>query len=213
MFRASRIAAGLIVMSALVLGCSSSGKQAPERAKAVASLKDVHSEFEKVKSTSAEVSRTLAALDTAPDTKKAYADFSSAVGKADSAAEATRARWQDMKDRGVEYRARWEAEVGEITDPAIKSALEERRKKVAENYNAITTAAQSVRDAYSEHSGRIHQIQKALAIDPTPAAVAALKPSIEQAQASTTTLNARIADLQQAVAEVMPDVAPPVPTK
>lgn len=208
MFRTSRIAIGLIALSALALGCSSSGKQAPERAKAVGSLKDVHAEFEKVKSTSAEVSRTLTALQTAPDTKKAFADFSSAVSKADSAAEATRERWQDMKTRGVEYRAKWEADASEINDPAIKSALEERRKKVSENYNAITTAAQGVRDAYTAESSRIHEIQKALKIDPTPAAVTALQPSIEEAQASITTLNARIADLQQAVVEVMPDVAP-----
>src|SRR5262249_26990226 len=147
MSRTSKIVAAFLVSALAVTagGCSSSGQQAPERSKAGATLQDVHNEFNNYKAAATNTSQKLAARQPAPDVKKAYADFADAVKKDDSAAEAVRSRWEDMKTRGAEYRAKWSTAESQVSDPAVAQALEERRKKVAANYASISDAATGVR--------------------------------------------------------------------
>ena len=64
------------------------------------------------------------------------------------------------------------------------------------NFNEVKSAAGEVRAAYGPFLSSLQQIQKALAIDMSPAALPGLKPAMDKARADGATLKQKLAAVQ-----------------
>ena len=195
-----------LAAAAVFVGCSSDGKQVEERSEAVATMKDVRAEFTKARDATTNVSKALTNLQTTNDVPKAFAELTDAIAKSDKAAEKVGYRWTDLEARREEYRARWDTEMASIKDPEVRKSLEARRKNLSQSTQAIVDAAQAVKNTFKPYNQRLHELQMALKVDPTPEAVKGLKNSIAETQRGAATVNARIDDLQSLLAELSPEM-------
>ena len=121
---------GFVVLAVALAGCTS-GRIA-ESEKAVEG-------FEKLRTTLAEsqveVNNVLAALNqlgTGADLQKSFTNYISAVDKLKASGDASKERGESMRKNFDAYVARWQQEMDKVSDPAIKSSLEQRRDAVGQ---------------------------------------------------------------------------------
>src|SRR3954471_23190632 len=100
-----------------------------------------------------------------------------------------------MRGNGQAYINKWQNEMDTIQDPTIKANLAQRRDAVRANFESIRNSASSARDAYDPFLSDLKQIQKALQIDQSPAALPGLKPAFGKAHVDGATLKQRITAL------------------
>jgi uncharacterized protein YukE len=200
----------LALLGCVLAGCSSGGGAGStgESKKAVESIRGTRQELVKAKQ---EVQQANAALDklvAGGNVGQSYSQFTKEVADVKAGGDRARARAQDMRERGRQYVANWEKETEQITSPELKAGAEQRRAKVKQNYDEITSAAHAARDAYQPYLRDLQDIQRALANDLTPAGVDAAKSAIEKAKANGETLQQRLDTLIAELDEVGGSMSP-----
>ena len=177
--------AGLIALS--VTGCSSfpgrssagpnAAKPVGGKAIALLQLRD------HVKSTRLALNRTTDALNRvigAPNAQEAYAAFSIELGAFRKLSDQILKESADVRNRGRELFAEWDQEAKSIKNPDIRAVAEQRRTTLQSTYDAMTTPLIAARADLTEVASDLTDIQKALALDLTPAGLGAVKKPVDQ---------------------------------
>jgi hypothetical protein len=193
----------LTALLVLLTGCSSGGgERSKESAKTIEGFSAVKKDLGTAQ---AQVDQALAAmnkLNAGGDLAKSYSAYSKEVDDVEKAGAAARKRGDSMRKNTNAYITKWQKDVESIQDPTIKASLAERREVVRTNFNEVKSAAGEVRAAYGPFLSSLQQIQKALAVDLSPAALPGLKPAMNKAQADGTTLKQKIAAVQKELDEM-----------
>lgn len=191
------VRASVLFGAALLLaaGCSSSGKPAKQSTKAVEGLSTMRTRVIKAKD---QINATVAAMNQLSGSRNLQSDyrtFAKALSDTESQAKRARSRVEEMNKRSSQYIAQWEKEMSQVSSPELRAAAEERRQRVRQNFDEVSTAAQSVREAYEPFIQDLRDINKTLGLDLTPAGVQSARPAINKANADAETLNQRLDDL------------------
>jgi hypothetical protein len=205
----------VMVSVGFLSGCSSGGDKGgssmSEGKKAVES-------FDKTKAAIAgaqkQVDETLVSLNkmsSGQDLANTNKKFNSEVADLKKSGEAAKKRYNEMQSKQQAFVQKWQAEMSKLSDPNLKSTLEQRKDAVAANFNKVKTAAQGVRDAYQPFMAQLGEIQKTLAIDLTPATVQGIKPTIDKATAAGQVLKQKLAAAQSELNAIQAGLASQVP--
>ncbi len=210
--------AGLLALS--LTGCSSfhgSKSSGPDAAKPVGGKAiNLLQLRDNVKSTRVALNRTTDALNripSAPNALEAYTAFSTEFSGFKKLSDATLRDSADVRARGNELFAEWEKETTTIKNAEIRAIAEKRRTTLQSGYTAMITPLLAARADLTEVTNDLGDLQKALALDLTPAGIAAIKGPIEQvnrkAGTSANSLDAFAAELDKIAAALpAPTVAP-----
>ena len=109
------------------------------------------------------------------------------------------------------YIAKWQKEMETVQDPSIKASLQQRRDAMSANFQKVRNSAQGVREAYQPFLAQLKEIQKALSVDLSPAALPGLKPSMEKANAQGQTLKQKIAEVKSELGDIAAGMSPSGP--
>jgi hypothetical protein len=206
------IAMSLFTAAMLSSGCSSSGR-VDESEQAVDSMNDVQ---EKLATAKAKVTRVNAALDgltTGADLQKAFSEYSDALDDLQSAVADAKSQGKDMGERRQAYLNRWQEEAANVQNPDVKKSLDERRQKVADEFDKIHGLGDDVRTAYTPYMQDCQDIKKALAVDLTPAGAQGLAPVITKAKGEGVTviqkLDALSTEMDTVIGKMSPSGAAP----
>jgi len=192
---AGQIFVGLFGSTLIVLaGCETNeGRQAKVARKATTSLENTRQELVKADQ---EVNQTLMALDQLAgqprDLKQAYRAFTVEVADSAEQSKEARERADQMREHWQDYIASWEQETDTLRSAELRAGATERRQTVRENYNRLRDVARDLQAAYEPFLTQLREIQKALALDLTPAGVDAAKPAIQTAREAGDQLKERI---------------------
>jgi chromosome segregation ATPase len=205
-----RLAALVMCLGTLawLVGCGGDGGRAAESEKAVGSMQDTKAQITNAKQLVTKANTSLDQLSAGGDLNKSYGSFSKAVDDLQSSGERVKARWADMQARGKQYQQKWQTEAANIKNPEIRQSLEARREKVRQNYDKITATAKGAKEAWDPYMSDVQEIKKALAIDLTPGAVQAMKPTFDKAKVKGATLIQQLDALDRDLAEVMGGMTP-----
>lgn len=143
-----------------------------------------------VKATRLALNRTTDALNRVPGStapQQAYEAFRVALTDFQKLADKTLQESADVRNRGRELFAEWSAETESIKDPEIRTAAEERRTILQDSYNSMLTPLITARADLSQVRSDLTDIQKALALDLTPAGVDVTKNAIDRINREATT--------------------------
>jgi hypothetical protein len=163
-----------------------------------------------VKSTRLALNRTTDSLNRIPGSpaaQQAYDAFAVALKDFNKLADETLQKSEDVRSRGRELFAEWSAETESIQDPEIRTIAEERRRTLNEDYNTMQTPLITARNDLNLVRSNLTDIQKALALDLTPAGIDAVKEAIDRinrnAATSVQSLDALSSQLD-AIADTLP---------
>jgi chromosome segregation ATPase len=195
-----------VVLMALVMagaaGCSSgegkssSGGSTEQGKKAVESFTKTKEALAKGQKQVDAVIASINQLSSGKDLAGANKKFNSSVADLKKSGEAARKRYEEMSKKQAAFVEKWQKEMSKLTDPNLKSTLEQRRAAVSANFDKVKAAAAGVKDAYQPFMAQLGEVQKTLAVDLTPQTVAGIKPTLDKAVASGQNLKQKIAALQ-----------------
>jgi hypothetical protein len=216
----SRSLAGFILLVLLLsIGCRSGGGQPDAARKAVEGWSAMR---DNLKAGSAQVDRTLTALNqvsTAADLPKAYGAFSREVKETQHMAAKARDRAQNMRERSAEYVRKWEQDIAQVSDPAMRASMTARKKAISDNFAGVREAAQAASYAYQPFEQTLKDIDKALGLDLTPGGVKSSADAIARANAQGKNLKDRLneviaaLDIVQGEASAVASPGPAHPTR
>ena len=178
----------------LLTGCSSSdsGGRTAEGKKAVVSLKDTRQELVRAKTEVNDATNALDKLAAGGNPEQAFKQYTAALKDVEAAGQRAGARAKAMRENARAYVAKWEKEMDQISSAELKAGAAERRQRVKQNFDDITAAGRSVRDAYTPFLKSLQDIHKVLANDLTPDGINAAKGAIAKAKSDGGTVNERI---------------------
>ncbi len=172
-----------------------------------------------VKATRLALNRTDDALNRIPGSpapREAYEAFATALNDFQKLAEQTLKQSADVRSRGRELFAEWNAETDSISDPQIRKTAEDRRLTLQDSYDSMINPLNTARTDLARVQSDLSDIQKALALDLTPAGIDAIKPSIDRINRSSETsvksLDAFATQLDR-IADALPMALVGQPTK
>jgi uncharacterized protein YukE len=197
----------IALIAAMLMGCSSD-RRAPESTKAVESMRDVYNSLGTAKGQVDKVTVLLDQFSHTNDLKGTLNEYTTALSDLKESAARARERGEDMRSRREAYLAKWQSEAASIEDPAIKQSLETRRATVAAQFDSIRRAADDVKAAYQPFIQDNDQIQKALAIDLTPAGVQGIQPAMSRAKSDGNRLGQKLDALGHELDKVMTTMTP-----
>jgi hypothetical protein len=191
----------VLVGLALVSGCNSGGRIS-EGEKTIESLADVRKSIGEAK---LDVDEAVAAMDklaSGQEMQKSHKAFTKEVDDLEKAGESARGRATKMRERADEYVAKWQKEMETVQNPEVKASLADRRAAVQKNFDAVKAASAGVRDAYQPFMQNLRDINKALAIDLSPAALTGIKPVMDKTRTDATTLKQKLDALDKELAAI-----------
>jgi hypothetical protein len=187
-----RLAALLACGALLVTGCATTG---PERAaQSAESMQATRGEFEKALE---QLDAVVAALDdlvTNPeaDLKPQYQAYATALDALDARVVSIRKRADEMAARGEAYFEGWEADAEGIANPELKEHSAQRKEKLREEYNKITTQADAVRNVANPLLQALRDLQKVIGMDLTSDGVKAVAGPAEKAKEQTESVKVEV---------------------
>jgi hypothetical protein len=190
------VAAFLATTGCSKLGIGDDGGRTDESKKAIEGFQATRSA---VTNAQKQVDETMASsnqLAAGFELPKTFKKFSSEVDDLDAAGVNARKRAESMRANYQMYVLKWQAEMENMSDPAIKAGLAERQKSVKANFDKVRAAAQEARTAYDPYLATVKNIRQALSVDLSQGALTALKPAFENANTQGKTLKTKLAALQ-----------------
>lgn len=196
----TRIVAALVGL-VLLAGCNSGGRIS-EGEKTIEGLADVRKSIAQAK---VDVDETVSAMDklaSGQEMQKSHKAFTKEVDDLEKAGEKARSRATAMREDADAYIAKWQKEMETVQNPEVKASLAERRATVQKNFDAVKTAAGATRDAYQPFMQNLRDINKALAIDLSPAALTGIKPVMDKTRTDAGTLKQKLDALDKELATI-----------
>jgi len=191
---------GIVVCSILLTLASATPclAQASKKAeKAADSLKDLAKE---VQEGEAQLGVVTASLDQLvnkenADLRKPYKAFQKAVEKlTDIAGDAKKRREGLNKNKDAYFKA-WDEEIATIQNEDIRSRSAERRQKVQQQLESLSTITSSTADNYRALEQNLKDIQTALSVDLTPGGIKTIAPVANKANQSAAAVRENLTKL------------------
>ncbi len=199
--------AGLLAL--VITGCSSLTKShsGPDASRPIGGKSmEIIQLRDNVKATRVALNRTTDALNRisgSPAARESYTAFSMELTTFQELADKTLQQSADVRNRGRDLFAEWNAETLSINNPEIRAVAEQRRSTLESSYNEMMTPLISARADLTDVRSDLVDIQKALALDLTPAGIEAAKKPIDginrKADASARSLDALTEELNKIV--------------
>ncbi len=162
-------------------GCASRGGPADSNRKAVAALAEVNQELEDLDAAvlaSDEAMRGLSAE--SADLTGAFKAFGLSVAGVESAYDNAVKDWRDMRQRSDAYITAWQEQVAAVQNESLRAAALERRETVRSRFEGIRDAARTAEAEFKPFLQQLQDLEQVLGLDPTPAAVSAVGPTVEE---------------------------------
>jgi Protein of unknown function (DUF2959) len=119
-----------------------------------------------------------------------------------------RLRSETMRNRGRDHFRSWQEQSLMISDPTIRTQAEQRLAAVRADFQRIVASMQDARDAFGPLMSGLVDIRRYLSTDLTPRGVGAIGPAVRKANddaaAVQKRLDAVVAELDRAAAELLP---------
>lgn len=189
------------------LGCSSTGR-ASESVAASNTLQNSHDQVTKSIDLISKTIEQLDALSTTDTLADTFKQYTSTIKSITDASDKIKKRWNELELQSQQYVARWEQELATVQNPQVRAGMEERKKRVKDDYDKIIASAREAYDAYQPFINDLQEIQRALAFDLTPSGVASLQPAIIEAKNTGQNLNQKLQTLQQDLSNIMAGTVP-----
>jgi hypothetical protein len=176
--------------STLLVGCEAAG---PKRIDTTTA--SMNATREMLVRGGGEVDRVMTsarAIGSTPDLKRGYAEFSKSVDALEKVAADVRSRWAGLTSRADAYRTAWERESANLTSEAAKVTAAERRASFDGQMRSVTLAMGDLKDSYDVFIADIQDIRLLLANDLTADGLKAVRPLIDSAGASASTVQTNL---------------------
>lgn len=210
--------AGLIALT--LTGCSSfsNNSKGPDATKPVGGKAINLIQFrDDVKATHVALDRTTEALGRIPGATSptdAYAAFSTEFAAFKKIADKTLIESGNVRNRGNDLFAQWQLEAQSINNADIRAVAEKRHASLQTAYNAMLQPLVTARGDLNTVTSDLTDIQKALALDLTPAGISAIKKPLSKVKDTAATsgksLDALAADLDKIVTQLPASTIAPV---
>ena len=179
-----------------------------EGGKAVESFASTKASIGKAQAQVDDVLKSLNELSSGRDLRAAFQSYTTSVGDMRMMAKRAADRAKTMRERQDAMITKWQEEMSTLSDPNLKSTLEQRREAVRANYEQVRSAGQDVRDAYDPFIAKLGEIEKALSINLTPATVNGIRPTLDQAQSDGRALKQKLSNLQEQLDRIQAGLTP-----
>jgi hypothetical protein len=168
----------LLTLAAVTLftGCGSTAgyKQADKTGEGIAEFREEILSGQKAIDTTLKALNDVAAS-ASTDPRKAYEQYSKAVGDLESTANTIRKRAQDMREQGQAYFKQWEKQMAEVQNLEIRGLAEQRRAKLQATFEEIRKFTEPLKAQFEPWMSDLKDLQKYLGNDLTIAGVDAAK--------------------------------------
>jgi len=178
----------LLVSIVALAGCSSSsGVSRAETA--AASMAEFRSQVGEGKKQVDTVTASLNGMTTVQgDLKPAYEKFVGELDRTESLAASLKAQADEMKAKGREFFKKWEEEIEQIKDPALREKAKARAGERSKQYANIEMVMGSVKGTWTTFSGELKDIKQYLSNDLTPKGVSSLSDTLKKSNLDATEL-------------------------
>jgi chromosome segregation ATPase len=161
-----------------------------------------------------EVTKATNALDsfatTSPaDLKAAFKKYQSAVTALEHANADLRQKTQEMEMQGQKYFETWDANAAQIKNEDIRSRSKERQQQVTAKFGEIQQLYQDARKQFEPFIDNLHDIQRLLSVDLTPAGVSSAREFIDKARVSSMSVHQSLASLSEGLKRFSTSLNPP----
>jgi len=198
-----------LIVAATAPGCSSRGQVSEQSTKAVKGLVNTQDQLKELDASVERAATALGQLRGAGDVKSAFSSFGKAVESVESDYASTKATFEGLQKRATAYTDQWQQEVAKLESETLRAAASERQALVKERFNEIVTAAREANQAFQPLLKTLQEVEQVLKLDPTPAAVKSIDPTlgeaIKEAEAVRTELGELQAELGKLTAGLRPE--------
>jgi hypothetical protein len=175
-----------------------SGSQAAQGASAAMGASSIAQMRQDLVAGQQQIDRTLASLrkltdPSTTDLRGAYDEYSNNLARMNDHSEKVSREANAMRNDRNAYFAQWEAKLTEIENPTIRASAEQRRNKLRQSHERITTLSGEARDAYDPFMRDLQDVRKFLGGDLSRQSVSMLGDVQRKAAASGATVNQKIA--------------------
>ena len=160
-------------------------------------LADVSKSADKLDEQLGKTMASLKALSSgqAKDAAKQFNSFKKESEGLEKSLKEARDRFKDMRAKRDKYFAAWDKSGEAITNPDLKKASEERRKKVKEDHAAVSEKASETGGKIDAFMKQLSEVKNFLGADLNPSSITAAKPTIDSVLASGGELSGNVKDL------------------
>ena len=149
------------------------------------------------------------------DLRTTYDEFAREVDATQAQSDRVRNETEEMRSRGRDYFRAWQEQSLQISDPEIRPQAEQRRSAVRGDFTKLVGTMHQARRHVAPFMSDLNDIRRYLSTDLTPKGVTAIGPAIQKANqegaAVHKRLDAVIAELDQATAEMQAASEAPAP--
>jgi len=167
---------------------------------------------------SVQMDRTLAALNDLlanpqPDLRMQFKTFDDSVNDLAAAAQDVAAKTQDMQTQGDAYFTEWDLELAQIHNEDIRTRSESRKAETMAKFAKMHQQYDDTEAAFKPFMSDLHDIQKFLANDLTPAGLAAIKDPAAKATSDAEPLKKSLTSLSAEFDDLGLSLSPNTPAK
>ena len=173
---------GLVAVALLAPGCATKGYQ-----KAAATSNTLQTAASQVDLARSEVADATSALDafstsSPAELRPTFSRYQETVTALDQAHLDLQQKTQDMEAQGRKYFDSWDASMAQMKSEDIRSRSKERQQEVTAQYADIQQRYQDAHRQFDPFISNLHDIQRLLSVDLTPAGVASAREFVEKAK-------------------------------
>jgi hypothetical protein len=128
----------------------------------------------------------------AADLQAPFNKYSNDLSALEQQAEKMRRESNKMRESQSQYFAGWEEKVSEIDNPTIRASAEDRRSRLRQAQERLTTKSGEVRDAYEPLLRDMQDVRKFLAGDLSKQSISMVADAANKVQQSGAVLNQKI---------------------
>jgi predicted RNase H-like nuclease (RuvC/YqgF family) len=161
-----------------------------------------------------EVTKATTALDafsrsSPPDLRSNFKTYQSTVKALEHANADLRQKTQEMETQGRKYFETWDTNMAQIRSEDIRSRSKERRQEVTAKFGEIQQLYQDARKQFDPFIDNLHDIQRLLSVDLTPAGVTSAGEFIEKARVNSMSVHQSLTSLSDGLKRFSLSLNPP----
>jgi len=194
----------------MLVACATS---APDRAARAASSLDVMQQNSA--KARGQIDTVLASLDALLDApadrlRETYDRYDKGVKQMNEYADAIRENDRDLRKNGNTYLAQWQRDASDVSDPELRAIAEQRRRQIAESFQAMRTTLTSTAGSFEAFLRDINDIKKVIGNDLTPTGQASVKQTAvaQSARSEGARVKSAIYESEQAIDRLRSQITP-----